>query len=1404
MKKIILIFLLLIILAGGGFAAYVSQMDWNTQKEKLSAQLSELTGKKIQFSGNLHVKLLPHPRLSAADVNILNSQNGDKLATIKNLQTEITLSSLIHRTPDIKSLSLEGVEAWFNFDKDGNSNWKQKKTQDSLSGGSSLNLHNFNIQKSVIHFNHKKYDIAFDLTGFNADVQVAGPDGPYRLDGSFLKEEDRYGVALNIDSLAQLEGVGMGLVITHPASESNLRYDGSYNATDDGLSGDFSGQSQKTADFINRLFNKKLIRDEFNLPIMFSTTLQFDANEDKFSNLVVKFDKILEGAGNVVMTPATKDKKREVNIKYQLVKLNLVPFTDLLKEYFNEYQKDKRYEPNFDIDVNYDVSAERLIVSKETSGVFESVSAKGAWKDSIFTIDDFYAGCPGNITLGIKASLAEKDSSPQYYSEIKINGQNALSFINALGLKIKSPRQSSYRDIDLNFDLYGTPQVLRVENIDLKMDKAEIQGNITADLLSKEYLISAQADILNLDNYILLENPEGKLSTEQNAIALTKSFPWLSNNKAAIDIMAGSATLDGVSARDVKLDFATDGKGAVAIETASLSNFLGADIQLSALIKNWGRNDLIFDEVAFDIKSSNLKMITDKWQIDLPKWPLFERGKVEESGVLIGNFRKMYINSLTQSGEHSFRYDGTLDRNTGNTEFSGNIAIKTNHMENLFKMLDDTIGGKTYRGPLSAKAKIVGNSGAWELKKADIQMGMDKYTANLNITKDKKGHKISGSVYTTYLNLLNWINVQKTKSIPKFVSTGDDTFISKPNFNSNVVNYNGYRNWALDIDLSADKSSYGEYSMNNLKSHIINGQNLLRFQNLSFENKKHKVNGNLQINYAQTPQLSGNLTVVYPQIRNLGGNLYSVSAENVTINSEFETSAVTVNDMIDSLKGKIFLSGSNLNLKGINLAAIKDDLAKREYSKGLYKVVKDNTQSGETSFDSFKIETVVNNSLFTVSPTVLNNEYAKINLNGTLNLKEWKINDTMKVTYPELKDIPSYSIQFSGMLNKPTVDINIGEIVNKYDKHWKEIEQEHLKQQELLKQQQAKKISEVMDLIDDTNSNATAVLHDLEDSMSKHLTDGIVAKYKDKISQINQISSMLDKTKTLLTPGLSDEEISKHQKSIGEYQQKIDGIKSTIRGLFTEDIENKKKELEARESNVFAKIVEIRDNFFDMWQKDRDQLGLYNSLSYIDNNDELNKNYYKIQESKSSADNIHTDIESRYAQFEVPDNWDEKHILAERIEELMEQEENLYSQMQTAQQESADMLVKIIEERRVAFDEEQRQAEKERRIQAEQDAQNLLISGNPNPVIENQDTPPEPPSDDDVVAGNISFEDNHKTVEDTQPENIVKPSSGISGKIITNYDKKEAPADSPQTSSGGLLTPMTGKSSGVSGSLKVK
>ena len=1404
MKKIIFISLLLIIGAVGGLFAYVSQMDWNTQKDRVSSQLSDMTGKKIQFSGNLQVALLPHPQLVADNVQIINPQTGEKLASVKRLETEVSLPSLLQGKPDVQSLSLEGVEAWFNFSEKGVSNWHQKEKDVGFAGNSSFNLHNFSVRKSTLHLNHKKYNIAFTLTDFNAEVQAGSAEGPYRLDGNFLKDNDRYGLALGLDALSQLEDVDMSMVITHPRTESNLRYDGSYNAASDGVKGVISGQSQKTAEFVNAVFNDKVLRDDYNEPIIFSADVETNTTDTKIANLVVKFDNIFEGAGNVDITAPTKDADRKVDVKYQLINLNFVPFRKLITDKFAEIQKGAKFEPDTSFDVSYDISAERVTVSDSPTGVFENVSAKGEWKNNEFVLNDFYAGCPGNIVLNIKANLAEKEGEPLYYANVTLDGQNMLSLLNALDIKLKTPRQSSYRDVNLGFDVYGNSKILNVENFDLKMDKADISSEISIDMINNEYTVKVDADILNLDNYVFPVQSEEESKLTDIVIAETKRLEWLKNNKADVSIKAKSATYNGVSARDIDIEFITDGAGVLVLENASMSNLLGSDLEVSGVAENFGEDKIKFRDVTYNVESANIKLLADKLQISLPKWPIFEQDNFIETGVLGGNFRIGYVYSLSKVSDVSFRYDGVLKSENETINFDGSTLLKTSHVENLLKLLIGNISGKIYRGPLVAKFDVEGNSRNWKVNNADIQMGVDKYKANAEISEEDNIYKIKGGVETDELNLLNWINVQKTKALPNFGATDENTFIAKPDFSGDVINYNSYKNVDLDVGLSAKKGSYGSYTMDNLKTHIINTQNDLQFQNLSFENKDHSVSGQLQINYAQTPQMQGKLLITYPAINNLGGSVYVLDASEVVIETDFNTSAATIADMIGGLKGQASVSGKSLNVKGINLKSIRDDLESRTMSKGLYQLVRDNVQNGNTEFGEFKIEAALNNGVITVKPGIIQNDFAEVKVSGGVNLKEWKINETLSVKYPALKDIPSYAVIFNGMLNKPVVDISVEEIAKKYDVHWKKIEEEELKKQEELRQQKEEKISELQNKIDDVNEDITSAMKEIEELAANCLTKEIAQKYKDKTDALNEMIRKLEDLKTKLSINVSDEDMQSYDGEIENYKQQLSEIPAVLQGYRSEDVENRKSEIAAQESNVYSKINDLYNDFENMWRDDREQLTQYNSSSYIDENVELTNIKQFMSENKNSLDSIHSDFESRMNSLAYAENLEERYSMMNIMGNLIEQEEELFSKMQKSHQQAADKLLKIIDDRRVVYEKEQQKAEEERRKQAEIDAQNLLINNNPNPVtdsaknIENKNTPEEKENVFENI-GKYNEDANINDISDVEEASPIK----ASGKIITKYDKQKD-AELPQKNSGGLLSPASGTVQKVSGTIKVK
>ena len=76
MKKVLLIDVSTLVVLVAGLWIYVANIDWNRHKDKISAQLLALTGKKVVFEGPVEMSILPSPYLTASDVKVYN-ESGD-------------------------------------------------------------------------------------------------------------------------------------------------------------------------------------------------------------------------------------------------------------------------------------------------------------------------------------------------------------------------------------------------------------------------------------------------------------------------------------------------------------------------------------------------------------------------------------------------------------------------------------------------------------------------------------------------------------------------------------------------------------------------------------------------------------------------------------------------------------------------------------------------------------------------------------------------------------------------------------------------------------------------------------------------------------------------------------------------------------------------------------------------------------------------------------------------------------------------------------------------------------------------------------------------------------------------------------------------------------------------------
>ena len=85
-KKFLIGLILVLLVAFGGLSYYVSTIDWNRYKDKITTQIEDVTGKKVVINGRVGLKFLPTPHLNATDIAVYNPnnvKNGEPLAQIK-------------------------------------------------------------------------------------------------------------------------------------------------------------------------------------------------------------------------------------------------------------------------------------------------------------------------------------------------------------------------------------------------------------------------------------------------------------------------------------------------------------------------------------------------------------------------------------------------------------------------------------------------------------------------------------------------------------------------------------------------------------------------------------------------------------------------------------------------------------------------------------------------------------------------------------------------------------------------------------------------------------------------------------------------------------------------------------------------------------------------------------------------------------------------------------------------------------------------------------------------------------------------------------------------------------------------------------------------------------------------
>ncbi len=1427
MKKIILISLGVIILVFGGLAAYVSMIDWNKHKDRMARQISEVIGKKVEFDGNLEVSYFP-PVISAQSVKVINPQTNDTIAQIPQLKTDVSLLSLIKGAPDIQTLHLVDADLWVTLDEEGRNNWVQQTASPDFVENNGFLMKTINLSNAKLHFSDKSHNIQFDLTDFTAEITAGSVTGPYRLDGNFMKGNERYGTAFQIDAISQLNDTNLMFVVLHQGSESYVRYDGPYNMGTNTFKGFAKGDFKRTSDFINAMAGEKVLPEVYNVPLQFSTDVSIDGKNIELSHFSVVFSQLMVGSGEVVISQTPKENGQiPVTVKYQLRDFDFRPLWAQIKERFVQYQKGEKFAPNWPYDVDYDISSVRVVVSDKPEGVLENVSIKGQVRNDGFSVDDFYAGCSGNIVLNATCNLVANEGVPLFSLNVVADGRNFRSMINSFGFDLEAPSQGAYQSGKITASAKITPSGIQIEELNSTIDKASVKASADIALLTNTYNIVLRADRLNLDNYIFAPGQDQPKDLETALKYDLNGLAGLQNKSVHIQADVNEAIFRGASIKKLQLD-AQYADGGLNITKATTEDVLGTSADITATVSDIKSAKPQINEMQFNLKSQDLLPLIKKMALPLPEWPLFSQNNITVNGNLSGDFDYITLKINAVAGTDSFEYDGTIQGSDEKTQYNGDFVIKTTRLEQLLNKIDMTGADKSLRGALNGKAHIRGRKNNFALEEMEFQLGPSQYTGSIIVKNDTKLRSLKGEVNVNELNWAQFIKTQKDKSsVPPAVSTSGDTFISKLNLSKDPFDFSIYNGWDLDINLSTQKSIYGDWSADNLKFRLISSNGTMLLQNIAADSDNASVVGNVKIDYIQTPKMAGTLNWSKVKVKELGGSVYALSTDDMSLSLDFETSVQSLDSIIVGLSGTAKLKTSGLKVKGIDLAAIEKDLAERDRSKGLFQMVQGNLQNGATTFYPINATIAIKNGVLSLESIALKNEHTNAVLSGKVNLKDWRIDTSVNVKYPLLTDMPAYSFEMTTALNKPIIDISIGDIAHKYDAYWDKLAQEEQAERDKVKQAKDEYAGQVKlqaIALDRRVEKISALAKNYAD---KKIVDETIFKYNAKIDRLNEIHrSMQDTRGQLSQPDITNETISQIERQLQVTRQEIDIIEGEIKEFSATDINRRLEVGRAEMDKENKNCSDSMEKFDAQISSASEKLEKINSKQYLTDNKEINREHEMALSNINTAGGIYSDYSTQYEKIKAMPDSTEKVDAIDALNNMLTQMKNQCALVMDAQKSADEMITKIVNERQSIYDKERLAAEKKRLAEAAEDADNLLAekktteTDEPVVVVSEEknttdnkknetaddeksavktDVPAKEDEKEDVKSGEIEVKLAEPLIKDVSRTGTGAPS----GRIIRSYDVPATTPELPKTGSG-ILRPVEGAVQKPSGTIIVK
>ena len=1044
MKKLLLVLFGLVLVAAVGASIYVSTIDWNQHKNIIAQQFSEATGKKIVFEGPVSFKFLPTPYLNASNVKILNPSGGKTpLVEIPDLVANLSLAPLLKGQFDVQKMELRNPQINVEVLEGGKLNWQSDLTPEQRQKieDAQIALNSVSIGNATLNFEDPFRNISLKLQNLNGEIIAQSIMGPYRIEGNYIKDNTPEGFAISLGQFSDSFATTLNLAITHPVSESYIRFDGSFMLANKVLNGNVIVESKKLKQFVQANFRQLSFDDAYDYPLAVTADINVNEQQLNLSNIVLKYGDT-QGAGNLQMPFndgfGNGGIKPRVDVAFNFTDLNLTPAAHALISTIDELAtKDSIYNPQFNFDLLADVKSVRTSYKGQQIKNFET---SVDWVENILTLNNLNATLPGETDLSLKGTVSAFEDKPFYSLDVAFSSDDFLKTLSWLEMDPQVSAAATYRKAVGNAKLTGNLQRIQMSPFNFTLDKSSVSGElgIKLDTPRWDIMLIADTDMINFDNYIRsLPDEEKAKSWAQRMVYRFSKLGFFNDFDMQMKLKMNLGIYENMPFENVNFTAnLLDGK--LMIENLQIGSVANSKIEAKGGVSGFG-NSPIFEDFNYSIQTENVAALVSKMELKAPNLDYKKLNHLQVLGALTGNMSEFVTETNVNFEDLNLVYRGQVGRKENGVSYNGDLEIKHPDFVRMLNDFNFSYNPAAYSlGLFNLKTKINGSAEAFRANPLDFNIGFNTFRGDVSYEKNaEKRPSILTNMEINKFEIERFLNkITKKEDAPVInpVSEGKTEFLAQPFWMKDIVNYDFYKSFDLNGNFKIQELSYQNYVFRQAQGDVSLLQGNADIKNFTANYFGGEINASLQLQMQSNPSANGHVKIQNVEVNqmNIGGSIYALN--NGLFNTDFTFSAPIESEaaFIAGLKANADFEFVGSDLKGWNLQAIYEDILNREQSEGLAAMVKENLSSGNTSFDKLTGRAEVVNGKFVLAETSMNGKGFAVSASGEGNLSEWGMNVLFNVKYDEPKYLPGFAFSLKGPINAPLLDVDVSALFNLY------------------------------------------------------------------------------------------------------------------------------------------------------------------------------------------------------------------------------------------------------------------------------------------------------------------------------------------------------------------------------------